>query len=94
MKSKHAIDASNKNGSTHFRRNELDKVVEQYLKMDTNYALLITGKWGTGKTYYYNNVLVPKVIQKNEVLGNAQKKYKAVRISLYGVVGLDDVYNQ
>jgi Cdc6-like AAA superfamily ATPase len=42
----------------------LNEIVDLYLKMDTNYALLITGDWGIGKTYYFRNVL-KETIKKN-----------------------------
>ena len=44
---------------------------------NTDYALLIDGKWGSGKTYYVKNILIP-LIEKD-------KKYKPIYISLNGL---------
>ena len=33
--------------------NEVNEVLREYLKhKNTNYAILIDGEWGSGKTYY------------------------------------------
>ena len=34
----------------------IDKIISDYLKNDsTDYAILINGDWGCGKTYYLTN---------------------------------------
>jgi hypothetical protein len=51
--------------------------VELYLKTtETDYAILIKGEWGCGKTHFYKNVLSKRITK----LG-----YKPVYISLFGI---------
>ncbi|MGS4345785.1 P-loop NTPase fold protein [Myroides odoratus] len=39
----------------------IEEMFEEYLKFQTDYAFLISGKWGSGKTYFYKNVLESKI---------------------------------
>lgn len=56
---------------------ELNLFVFDYLTNDkTNAALLLDGEWGTGKTYYVKNALIPFL---------ENKKKQVVYVSLYGV---------
>ena len=53
-----------------------------------NYAILIDGEWGSGKTFFIKNTL-SKEIEKQE---EGRKKPRAIKyISLYGCKTLDDV---
>ena len=65
-------------------------VVKDYLTRETNNALLITGQWGVGKTYFFDNKLSEEIkgisIKKNESV-----KYKPIRVSLSGVISIDDI---
>jgi hypothetical protein len=71
----------------------LDEVINYYLTNDTNYALLITGDWGKGKTYYYKNVVEHKIV-KTPTFFNARKTYKPVYISLFGLNSIDEIKTQ
>lgn len=73
--------------------NNLDKVIEDYLSKQTNYAFLITGKWGVGKTYYYKHRLVEK-ISSVVSFSNASKKYNSVHISLFGLASIEEIQTQ
>jgi hypothetical protein len=68
----------------------LVETVEHYLRLETTYALMVTGEWGTGKTYYYKNNLSSK-ISSIEVYNNAEKKYVPVYISLFGVNSVENL---
>ena len=65
-------------------------IVKDYLIKESNNALLITGQWGVGKTYFFDNKLSEEIkgisIKKNESV-----KYKPIRISLSGVTSIDDI---
>ena len=38
--------------------NELNDIIKDYLQAkETDYAIMITGDWGCGKTYYLNHEL-------------------------------------
>ncbi len=65
-------------------------VVKDYLTRETNNALLITGKWGVGKTYFFNNILSGK-IEKTSIKGDANSTYTPIRVSLFGVANIDDI---
>ena len=55
----------------------LNNYILHYLKKDkTQTAIMLTGEWGSGKTYYVKNELVP-FLQENNVT--------AVVVSLYGL---------
>ena len=65
-------------------------VVKDYLTRETNNALLITGEWGVGKTYFFNNIL-SKEIEKVSTKENESVKYKPIRVSLSGITSIDDI---
>jgi hypothetical protein len=70
--------------------NRLDDVVLNYLKMDTHYAIMITGEWGVGKTYYFEKNLRNK-IANTPVFNDHQKKYIPVLISLFGLKSIEEI---
>jgi hypothetical protein len=54
------------------------------LKISPEYALLISGKWGTGKTFFINNYL--------EKERHEEKKF--IKISLFGIKSVDEIHKQ
>lgn len=72
---------------------ELNNYIKHYLEEDkTRTAIMLTGEWGSGKTYYVENKLMP-FLQK-EVMNNSIKKRHKCRcivISLYGLEELSDI---
>lgn len=73
--------------------NKLNEIVLQYLKMKTNYAIVISGEWGSGKTYYYEHNLKSLISQTNLITDNT-KKYTPILISLFGINSIDDIQTQ
>jgi hypothetical protein len=73
---------------------ELTDVVIDYVKSEkTDFAILINGKWGSGKTHFVKNKLIPE-IEKIPAPGrenDTDKNYQAVYISLYGVTNTDEL---
>lgn len=67
-----------------FNEKEIEMAIKDYLD-DTiyPYALMITGEWGSGKTYFIKNDVLPK-------LENEQKK-KCIYISLYGINSIEEI---
>ncbi|MGL5795294.1 MAG: P-loop NTPase fold protein [Waterburya sp.] len=62
---------------------ELTEAVTDYLQdNETEYAIMINGKWGCGKTYFWNNNIVPKL---------KEKSIKNIYISLYGVKTINEI---
>ena len=65
-------------------------IVKDYLTKENNNALLITGEWGVGKTYFFDNTLSKK-IEEISIKENENIKYKPIRVSLSGVTSIDDI---
>ena len=72
---------------------KLDKIVEMYLDMETNYALMITGEWGTGKTHYFKNTLEEK-IRITPVYGDNTQRYKPILVSLFGLKTIEEIQTE
>lgn len=73
-------------------KEEIIVAVREYLKDDSdNYAILINGPWGSGKTYLYENYLVDS-INCFEVGKNNRKT--AVYLSLYGIESIQELSHQ
>lgn len=63
---------------------ELNCYIKHYLEEDkTHTAIMLTGEWGSGKTYYVEKILAP-FLQK-------EKKNGCIVISLYGLETLSDI---
>jgi hypothetical protein len=56
--------------------NLIDSAVLNHLTMKTNGALMLTGDWGSGKTYYMKTKLFPEI--------KTQTKLKPIIVSVYG----------
>lgn len=67
--------------------NDLLAIIKGYLERNnTNYAVLINGKWGSGKTYWVRNELNQEFSSEKKV-----KNLKLIYISLYGINTMDDL---
>jgi hypothetical protein len=71
----------------------LDEIVKHYLESDTNYAMLITGEWGVGKTYYFKHILESK-ISETPIYGDDSKKYTPLLISLFGLKSIEEIQTE
>ena len=65
-------------------------IVKDYLTKENNNALLITGSWGVGKTYFFENTLSKK-IEEISIKEDKNIKYTPIRISLFGVTSINDI---
>ncbi len=64
------------------KANDLLEVIKTYLlKKETDYAYMVTGGWGTGKTYFFKNRL-PELKKKFHI------------ISLFGIEKKEDVFER
>lgn len=62
--------------------NELTEYIKNYIENDrTRSAIMLTGAWGCGKSYYIQNDLVPALTDKEE--------NRCVVVSLYGIKSLE-----
>lgn len=58
------------------------EVISDYLRRNVDYALLLDGLWGSGKTHFVNNAL-------NNALNRIG--FKILHISLFGKVCANDI---
>ena len=68
--------------------------IKRFLDTDTNYALLIKGRNGVGKTYYIKNQLFPKVHKTVVTASIIDENYYPVLISLFGIRSVEELQEQ
>lgn len=67
---------------------ELVESILDYVRSDyTDYAIMINGEWGSGKTYFWNN----KIRNKIESMNLNGKSYTTIYMSLYGISNLEEI---
>lgn len=75
---------------SYISRKKMNKHIYNYikhyinLKISPEYALLISGKWGTGKTFFMNGYLEKE----------SHKECKFIRISLFGIESVNEIHKQ
>ena len=72
----------------------IEKYVDEYLY---DYAVMIDGTWGCGKTYFATNVLKSKLKDHEENKEKNIKGYKkrsVIYVSLYGIKSIGDISKQ
>lgn len=76
------------------RLKDVDQMVLDYINASsTDYAIMLTGAWGAGKTFYWKNALkqsIEEIDSPVKIKGN-NVKYKAVHVSLFGVENLNSL---
>ena len=67
---------------------ELVESILDYVRSDyTDYAIMINGEWGSGKTHFWNN----KIRKKIESMQLNGKRYTTIYMSLYGISNLEEI---
>lgn len=66
------------------------EIIKQYLNIETNYAVIINGQYGVGKTHFYKNHLSPK-IKEVSLPKDDRKKFIPIHISLFGFKSLEEI---
>ena len=67
---------------------DLLESVLDYVRSDyTDYAIMINGEWGSGKTYFWNN----RIKRKIESLTLNGRRYQTIYMSLYGISNLEEI---
>ncbi len=67
---------------------DLVESILDYIRAEyTDYAIMINGEWGSGKTYFWNHKIKPK-IEAMQVNG---KKLTPIYMSLYGISNLEEI---
>lgn len=67
--------------------NLLSIIKDYVMEQDTEYAILIVGDWGCGKTFYWKNN-ISKMLMKLNGNGN---KYRPIYISLFGLTNVNEI---
>lgn len=67
---------------------DLVESILDYIRSDyTDYAIMLNGEWGSGKTYFWNNKIKPKI----ESMNLNGRRYTAIYMSLYGISNLEEI---
>ena len=67
---------------------DLVESILDYVRSDyTDYAIMINGEWGSGKTHFWNN----KIRKKIESLQLNGRRYTTIYMSLYGISNLEEI---
>ena len=67
---------------------DLVESILDYVRSDyTDYAIMINGEWGSGKTHFWNN----KVRNKIESMQLNGKRFNTIYMSLYGISNLEEI---
>lgn len=64
------------------KQENLKQGILNYLQMESSGALMVTGPWGCGKSYFFEHVLFDELKEKG---------YKPARVSLFGLSSLSDL---
>ena len=71
----------------YLKENEIKQIIVDYiLKEKNNYAILLDGDWGSGKTFFIKNKIIPKIYDET--------KKKSIYISLYGINDIKEIDRQ
>ena len=57
-------------------------VIKNYLLMESTGALMVSGEWGCGKTYYIENVVIPILRQEG---------WNPTKVSLFGIESVNEI---
>ncbi len=67
---------------------DLVESILDYVRADyTDYAIMINGEWGSGKTYFWNN----RIRNKIETMQFNGRRYTPIYMSLYGISNLEEI---
>ena len=59
-----------------------------------NYAIMLDGSWGSGKTFFVKEQFIPQIQEREERLQERNKeyqKYKVLYVSLYGITSTSEI---
>ncbi|WP_430816158.1 P-loop NTPase fold protein [Carboxylicivirga sp. RSCT41] len=68
------------------------KMVEEYISIKTNYAIILSGSYGVGKTHFFEKHITHLVEQMPVSEGNAM--YKPIHVSLFGLKDIEELQTQ
>jgi len=67
---------------------DLIESILDYIRSDyTDYAIMLNGEWGSGKTYFWNNQIRKKI----DTMRLNGKRFTTIYMSLYGIYNLEEI---
>lgn len=67
-----------------FNQKEIEKAIKDYLNDKVySYAFMLDGEWGSGKTYFMKNIVIPQLEESGEK--------KCIYVSLYGISSIEEI---
>lgn len=70
------------------KTDDLLTCIDNYIKeQESDYAIMLNGLWGCGKTYFVKNALIPHI----ETTSYAEVSKKVIYVSLYGIKDMDEL---
>ena len=73
---------------------QIDKIITDYVSaMNTDFAIMIDGEWGAGKSWYWDNILTEQIkkLPIRDNIGEKPSYYNVAKISLFGIGSVDDL---
>lgn len=70
----------------------VEMIIEYILDRRYNQAILIDGDWGSGKSFFIQNILIPQMI--NKIGDETAHKRKIIYVSLYGVETFQQIIDE
>ena len=78
---------------------QIKETINDYIKAkNTDYAIMLNGEWGCGKTYFINHSVIKDIEQIESEVPDAKSgqniKYKPLYISLYGLSNIKQIHSK
>ena len=73
---------------------DLTERIKNYLQLETNYAIIINGEYGIGKTHYLTKELFPEVKKIDIPNSPKNQKFTPILISLFGINSIEELGKQ
>lgn len=73
---------------------QLTQRIQEYLELETNYAIIVNGDYGIGKTHYVKNELFPIIKAQKITDSKKEETFIPILISLFGVNSIEEIQNQ
>lgn len=77
------------------KEEQIIKVIREYIQnKNTDYAVLLDGNWGSGKTFFIENSIINRFKGQKVEKDNKKKKIKFIYISVYGIKEIKEIDNK
>lgn len=70
----------------------IEHVLQDYISNQTNYAVLISGNWGAGKTFYIKHKLFSQI--ENIEKAQSGRHFQPIHVSLFGIDSIEELQKQ